>query len=64
MHWSRVHPSTIALAVAAGLILSVGLYTENGGFQLAGALIAVVAVVVALSQARSTGRHDKSASEG
>ncbi len=59
MEFSRIRASTIALAVAAGLMLLVGTYTGNGGFQLAGVLIAVVAVVVAFNQARSSGGNDQ-----
>jgi hypothetical protein len=62
MEFSRIRPSTIALVLAAGFMLLVGTYTENGGFQLAGILLAVVAGVVALSQARSSGDSDKGGS--
>ncbi|GIK86109.1 MAG: hypothetical protein BroJett026_15900 [Betaproteobacteria bacterium] len=63
MEFSRIRPSTIALAVAAGVMLLVGTYTKNGGFQLAGVLVAVVAAVVALRQAASSGGPDTGDSE-
>jgi len=63
MDFSRIRPSTIALALSAGVMLLVGTYTENGGFQLAGVLLAVVAAVVAFSQARSSGGPDQGVSE-
>lgn len=63
MEFSRIRPSTIALVLAAGVMLLVGTYTGNGGFQLAGVLVAVVAAVMALSQARSSGVPDKGGSE-
>jgi hypothetical protein len=63
MSLSRIRPSTIAIAVAAGLTVLVGTYTENEGFQLAGALFAVVAVVMAINQARSASGPSQGASE-
>ncbi len=63
MDFHRIRPSTIALALAAGFMLLVGTYTENGGFQLAGILLAVVAGIVALNQARSSRDSDKGGSE-
>jgi len=48
--------STIALLVSGLLILATGTYTENGGFQLAGAIVLAVGVLLALRQA--TGRRD------
>jgi uncharacterized membrane protein len=50
---SRIRPATIALIVAAIVMLLVGAYTENSGFQLAGLILGVVAVITALNQARS-----------
>jgi hypothetical protein len=63
MEFSRIRPSTIALACAAGVMLLVGTYTENGGFQLAGVLLAVVSATMAISQARSSGGPDQGPSE-
>jgi hypothetical protein len=34
-------------------MLLVGTYTENGGFQLAGAMLVVICLILALSQATS-----------
>lgn len=55
MDLSRIRPATVALAVASALMLLVGTYTDNGGFQTAGVIVAVVATVVAFNQARSSG---------
>ena len=63
MSLSRIRPPTIALAVAAGVTLLVGTYTENSGFQLAGALFALVSVVMAINQARSATAPDQDSSE-
>ncbi len=52
MDLSRIRPETVALAVASALMLLVGTYTDNGGFQAAGVIVAVVATVVAFNQAR------------
>lgn len=53
MDLSRIRPATIALIVAAIVVLLVGAYTENSGFQLAGLILGVVAFITALNQARS-----------
>jgi uncharacterized membrane protein len=53
MDLSRIRPATIALIVAAIVVLVVGAYTENSGFQLAGLILGVVAVITAINQARS-----------
>ena len=55
MNPRRIPPGTLALVVAALLVLAVGLYTGNGGFQFAGALILLVAIVLAISQASGRG---------
>lgn len=55
MNPKRITPGTLALVVAALLVLAVGLYTGNGGFQLAGALILLVGIVLAISQASGRG---------
>ena len=52
MSLKKITPGTIALFVAALLILAVGTYTDNGGFQLAGGLVLVGAISLALSQAK------------
>ncbi|MCA9968631.1 MAG: hypothetical protein KC425_00370 [Anaerolineales bacterium] len=56
MSLKHIASSTIALIVAGILILSVGTYTDNGGFQLAGALILLVGIILAFSQAKSGGK--------
>jgi hypothetical protein len=62
MDLSRIRPETVALAVAAALMLLVGTYTDNGGFQAAGVIVAVVATIVAFNQARSSGGADQEGS--
>ena len=52
---SGIRPTTVALGVASGLMLLVGTYTDNGGFQLAGLIVGVVAVIVGFNQARASG---------
>lgn len=52
----RISPGTIALLVAALFVLITGIYTDNGGFQLAGGLLLVVGLVSAFNQARDRGR--------
>ncbi|WP_154659581.1 hypothetical protein [Arenimonas composti] len=51
MNLKQITPSTFALLVAGLLVLVVGTYTANGGFQLAGGLILLVGVILAFSQA-------------
>ncbi len=48
----RISPSTIAMLVAALFVLVTGIYTDNGGFQLAGGLLLFVGLVLAFNQAR------------
>ena len=55
MNPRRITPGTLALVVAALLVLAVGLYTANGGFQLAGALILLVGIFLAITQASGRG---------
>lgn len=45
-----ISSTAIALIVSALLILVSGLYTDNGGFQLAGAIVLLVGVVVAIKE--------------
>lgn len=54
MNLKQVTPGTIALLVAAALLFGVGTYTDNGGFQLAGGVVLVVALLLAFSQARGS----------
>lgn len=53
MNLHRITSSTVGLLVAALLLLVTGTYTDNGGFQLAGAMLLVVAVLIAFRQASS-----------
>ena len=48
MNARQLTSSTIALLVAGIVIFGVGTYTQNGGFQLAGGLVCLVAVIMAL----------------
>jgi uncharacterized membrane protein len=52
MRLERISSATFALLVAALLVLAVGAYTSNGGFQLAGGLFLLVAIVRAFSDLR------------
>jgi len=54
MRLNRITTGTVALLLGAVLLLGVGTYTENGGLQLAGGILLVVAVITALNQARSS----------
>ncbi len=53
-----VSSAAIALIVAALLILLSGIYTDNGGFQLAGAIVLLVGVVLAIKEL-SDGRKER-----
>ena len=53
MDLSRIRPGTVALAISAALIALVGTYTENSGFQWAGAIVGVVAAITGINQATS-----------
>lgn len=55
MNLKQVTSGTLALLAAAALMLLVGTYTDNGGFQLAGVLLLVVALLLAFNQARGKG---------
>lgn len=52
MKLERISSATFALLVVALLVLAVGAYTSNGGFQLAGGLFLLVAVIRALGDLR------------
>ena len=54
MNRTHLAPGTIALLVAGIFVVAVGTYTRNGGFQLAGGLICLVAVMLALRGASRT----------
>ncbi len=53
MNLKQIKSTTLAMLVAGALILVVGTYTTNGGFQLAGGLVLLVAIILAISQASS-----------
>jgi hypothetical protein len=57
MSLKKISSSTVALLAAGVLVLAVGIYTQNGGFQLAGGLMLVVAAIRAIGQSinRSSG---------
>lgn len=58
MDLSRIRPTTVALAISAGLIALVGTYTENSGFQWAGVIVGIVVAITAINEA--TTRDDSS----
>jgi ABC-type transport system involved in cytochrome bd biosynthesis fused ATPase/permease subunit len=51
----NIKPTTLALLLAALVMLAVGTYTDNGGFQLAGVILLVVVLITAFNQARDRG---------
>lgn len=53
MKLSNIRAMTVALLLATFLLLLVGTYTENAGFQWAGILLGVVTAITAINQARS-----------
>lgn len=53
MNFKQIKSNTIALLVSGVLILVVGTYTTNGGFELAGGLVILVAIILAINQASS-----------
>jgi succinate-acetate transporter protein len=53
MEVSNIRSSTVALFLVTFLLLLVGTYTENAGFQWAGVLLGVVTAITAVNQARS-----------
>ena len=52
MNIKNVSSSSIALMVTGLFIATVGTYTDNTGFQFAGALIFSVGIGIAIDQAR------------
>lgn len=52
MKLTQIKSTTIALFVSGLFVLLVGRYTANGGFQLAGGIVLLVAAVRAFNQAR------------
>ena len=57
MQLRKIKPTTIALLLAALVVVVVGTYTDNGGFQLAGFIMLFVAFITAFNQARGPGSH-------
>lgn len=55
MKLSNIRATTFSLFLATLLLLLVGTYTENAGFQWAGVLLGVVSTITAVNQARSSG---------
>ena len=51
MSFKSIKSNTIALLLVGVLVLAVGTYTENGGFQLAGGIMLLVAAILAFNQA-------------
>ena len=58
MNLKKITPSTISLIVTAILIFTVGAYTDNSGFQLAGGIFLVAALITAINQARKQDTSD------
>lgn len=58
MNLKQIKSSTLTLLVCGLLMLLVGTYTENGGFQLAGAMLVVICLILALSQATGKSGSD------
>mgnify|MGYP001060731559 CR=1 FL=1 len=52
MNIKQIKSTTLALLAAGILVLVVGTYTSNGGFQLAGGMLLVVVAILAFNQAR------------
>jgi hypothetical protein len=50
---TKLSSSTVGILAVAALVGVVGLYTENSGFVLAGAIFLVVGVILGLNQIRS-----------
>ena len=51
MKFRLIKSNTIALLLGGVLLFAVGTYTENGGFQLAGGIMLLVAAILAFNQA-------------
>lgn len=55
MNIRRIRSNSIAVLVAALVVLLTGVYTGNGGFQLAGGLMLLGGLALALGQAGRRG---------
>jgi hypothetical protein len=53
MNLKNIKSTTNALLVAGLVMLLTGTYTDNGGFQLAGGMLIVITLILALGQATS-----------
>ncbi|WP_187471129.1 hypothetical protein [Luteimonas viscosa] len=51
MKLRNIESTTWALLVAGLFVLAIGRWTDNGGFRLAGGMLIVVALILALAQA-------------
>ncbi|MFA5685767.1 MAG: hypothetical protein WC995_14590 [Lysobacteraceae bacterium] len=51
MKFRLIKSNTIALLLSGVLVLAVGTYTENGGFQLAGGIMLLAAAILAFNHA-------------
>jgi len=58
MNLKKITSSTISLIVVAIFIFAVGAYTDNNGFQFAGGIILVVALITAFKQSRKQDTAD------
>jgi hypothetical protein len=52
MGLKKIKSNAIGLIAGGVLLLAVGTYTENGGFQFAGGIMLAVALLLAFHQAR------------
>lgn len=51
MNLNNIAAGTIAMLAAGAFLGGVGIYTDNGGLQLAGALIFLAGLLLAIEQA-------------
>ena len=58
MNLKNIKSTTYALFVAGLFILLTGTYTDNGGFQLAGGILLLVTLIIALGQASGKNSSD------
>ncbi len=61
MNIKKIKPDSIGLLAGGVLISAVGVYTGNDGFQFAGAILLLVASILAFNQASepSEGQENK-----
>jgi hypothetical protein len=58
MNLKNIKSTSYALLVAGLVILLVGTYTDNGGFQLAGGILIFVTLIIGLGQAKGNKSPD------